>query len=292
MKPFLKWAGGKRWLAYRLGISKLDGVKKYIEPFMGSGAIFFHFEPENAILNDSNKNLVDTYKAVRNNVNEVVAILEAHQKSHSTEYYYNIRSKKFKRIEKRAAQFIYLNRTCWNGLYRENKFGKFNVPKGTKDKVIFPDDNFISVSAALKKAKLYSNDFEPIIEKSAKGDLIFADPPYTVKHNRNGFLKYNEKIFSWDDQIRLRNCLFNAGKRGVKIVMTNAYHTSISNIYESFAEITPLERHSILSAKKDYRSNTQESLITINIDPSDILSEKRARIYNPDINQDIDLQVA
>ncbi|WP_225768705.1 Dam family site-specific DNA-(adenine-N6)-methyltransferase [Inquilinus sp. Marseille-Q2685] len=292
MKPFLKWAGGKRWLAYRLGISKLDGVKKYIEPFVGSGAIFFHFQPENSILNDFNKNLVNTYKAIRDNVNEVVSILESHQKCHSAEYYYNIRNKRMEKMEEKAAQFIYLNRTCWNGLYRENKFGEFNVPKGTKDKVIFPDDDFISASMALKNAELYSDDFEAVIEKSNEGDLIFADPPYTVKHNRNGFLKYNEKIFSWDDQIRLRDCILRASQRGVKIVMTNAYHTSISCIYEPFAEITPLERHSVLSAKKNYRSTTQESLITINIRADEILSKKRARIYYPDAEKNIDIQMA
>lgn len=292
MKPFLKWAGGKRWLAYRLGISKLDEVKTYIEPFIGSGAIFFHFEPEKSILNDFNKNLIDTYIAIRDNAESVISILEMHQKFHSKNYYYDLRGRITKNIEEKAAQFIYLNRTCWNGLYRENKLGRFNVPKGTKNKVIFPDDDFIAVSATLKNSILYSVDFEPIIEKSEEGDLIFADPPYTVKHNRNGFLKYNEKIFSWDDQIRLRDCIFRASQRGVKIIMTNAYHISISALYDSFAEITPLERHSVLSAKKKYRSNTQESLITINISAGEILSEKKARLYTPEINQITDVRAA
>src|SRR5699024_9439870 len=115
----------------------------------------------------------------------------------------------------RAARFIYLNRTCWNGLYRVNKQGKFNVPIGTKVNVRLESDNFMLTSDILKKVDLLISDFENIVDGALEDDFVFADPPYTVAHNNNGFIKYNEKLFSWSDQVRLRDAIIRARERGV-----------------------------------------------------------------------------
>jgi DNA adenine methylase len=273
MKPFLKWAGGKRWLARRLRPRNEIQFERYVEPFVGSGAVFFHLEPQSAVLSDVNRNLIETYKAIQEKWTAVWEILEHHHTLHSLSYYYEIRDRYFLASAERAAQFIYLNRTCWNGLYRENQQGRFNVPKGTKSTVIFPDDNFEQVSRILAVADLTSGDFEEVIDRTCDGDLVFIDPPYTVKHNNNGFVKYNERIFSWDDQVRLSLAVRRAGARRVRIVMTNAHHESVAQLYATFAEIVPLWRQSVLSGLTAYRGGTQESLITVGMDPSDILAD-------------------
>jgi DNA adenine methylase len=120
-----------------------------------------------------------------------------------------------------------LNRTCFNGIYRVNLRGAFNVPKGTKSAVVLPTDDFSEAQRLLRRAKLLDGDFEEVIDQAQSGDLVFADPPYTVRHNNNGFIKYNEKLFSWDDQERLARVLTRAAKRGVKVVATNADHREI-----------------------------------------------------------------
>lgn len=277
MKPFLKWAGGKRWLARRLRDIDALGFERYVEPFVGGGAIFFHFEPSNALLSDSNASLIETYRVLKADWKSVMRLLLRHQRLHSDRYYYEMRDRHFVSASECAAQFIYLNRTCWNGLYRENRQGRFNVPKGTKSTVVFPEDDFEQVSAVLQAAELRSQDFEGVLDETSEGDLAFVDPPYTVKHNKNGFLKYNEKMFSWDDQVRLSCAVRRASERGVRVVMTNAYHSSITRLYADFAHIVQLSRYSVLSGLKEFRGDTQESLITIGLDPDDVLAETCVR---------------
>ena len=145
--PFLKWAGGKRWLTHHrdLGIFP-DKYETYIEPFVGSGAIFFHLRPQKAILSDINKLLIDTYQAIKDDWRLVRKYLKQHHEKHSKRYYYKMREAKLLSRYQKAARFIYLNRTCWNGLYRVNTDGKFNVPIGTKSNVILDSDDFFSVS--------------------------------------------------------------------------------------------------------------------------------------------------
>jgi DNA adenine methylase len=134
------------------------------------------------------------------------------------------------------------------------------------------DDDFEQVSRALAKVELTAGDFEQVIDQTSEGDLVFIDPPYAVKHNNNGFVKYNERIFSWDDQIRLALAVRRAGARRVRVIMTNAHHDSVTQLYASFAEIVPLSRQSVLSGLTAYRGGTQESLITVGMTPSDILA--------------------
>ena len=139
-KPFLKWAGGKRWFVTNHSDLLPQSFNRYIEPFLGSGAVFFHLQPQNALLGDSNKELVDTYRAIKSEWKLVYRYLRAHHTKHSKEYYYQIRKSRPISSASKAARFIYLNRTCWNGLYRVNLSGVFNVPIGTKSTVVFADD--------------------------------------------------------------------------------------------------------------------------------------------------------
>ncbi len=262
MTPFLKWAGGKRWFVNKHRELLNIEYNNYFEPFLGSGAVFFKLCPESAILSDANIDLIDTYKAIKTDWRKVEALLLRHHHLHSKDYYYKVRQSKPRTLFTRAAKFIYLNRTCWNGLYRVNKQGGFNVPIGTKTKVVLESDDFCKIARQLEGVELISVDFESTINKAQRDDLIFVDPPYTVKHNNNGFIKYNESIFSWSDQVRLSNSLKRAKNRGVKIILTNAYHKTVETLYEDAFQCMPTERHSVLAAAASNRKVCKELVIT------------------------------
>lgn len=263
LKPFLKWAGGKRWLfdSKQFCLPPFEGC--YFEPFLGGGAAFFANQPANAFLSDANARLIELYTVVRDDLEEFVCKLKKHAEAHSKEYYYEIRARKMNKPATRAAQFLYLNRTCWNGLYRENLRGQFNVPIGTKQTVIFETDDFPSWSNALSRKTITCQDFEATIDQAEHGDFIFADPPYTVRHNTNGFVKYNQNIFAWEDQIRLRNALERAALRGAQFAVTNADHESIRDLYAGFGTHRQVRRHSIIAGQSAHRSLSTELLVTL-----------------------------
>lgn len=261
-EPFLKWAGGKRWLVRRSLVRIPDSYNRYIEPFLGSGAMFFSLEPIQAILSDLNADLIATYSAIKLNWRGVASLLGRYQRLHSKTFYYKMRGTAPTSASARAARFIYLNRTCWNGLYRVNLRGVFNVPKGTKENVVLGTDDFRRVSLALEHASLHSGDFEPIIQRAQKGDLIFADPPYVTSHSNNGFLKYNEKLFGWNDQVRLRNCLVEAKKHQAHVLLTNADTPAIRKLYEDCFTVSSVTRSSVIAAGPDKRGIASELIIT------------------------------
>jgi DNA adenine methylase len=260
--PFLKWAGGKRWLASNSEFKVPPFHGRYIEPFLGSGSIFFSLQPRDAILSDLNAELIQTYESLRDEHEKVLRHLKAHARNHSKRYYYRTRDElKPRSPSAKAARFLYLNRTCWNGLYRVNLNGRFNVPKGTKSNVILETDDFASVSKALRSAKLLCGDFEAVINRARYGDFIYADPPYTVRHNMNGFIKYNEILFSWEDQQRLRSALLRASRRGAKFVLSNADHSSVRELYADLALMKTINRASIISGDRAARGTTTELLV-------------------------------
>lgn len=260
--PFLKWAGGKRWLVKNYSHIFPQKFNRYIEPFLGSGALFFSLQPKKAILSDLNIDLIEAYNVIKGNPAEIKKLLCNHHEKHHKEYYYSVRSSIPTNSVERAARLIYLNRTCWNALYRVNLKGEFNVPIGTKSSVVLPSDNFDNVASILRHADIYSADFEETINKSKKNDFLFVDPPYTVKHNTNAFVKYNETIFSWDDQIRLMEALISADKRGAKILLTNANHTAIEKLYEGKFRAMAVNRKSVIAASSKNRGTTSELLIS------------------------------
>lgn len=261
--PFLKWAGGKRWLTGVVApLPASSANATYFEPFLGSAAMYFHWQPAKAVLSDTNAALVETYSALKRDHWRVAAHLRRHAAKHDDDYYYTVRERACRTESTRAAQFIYLNRTCWNGLYRVNRHGMFNVPRGTKETVVLDTDDFEAVSRLLQRATLVCSDFEAQIDKAVAGDVVFADPPYTVRHQYNGFVKYNEKLFSWDDQVRLRDALLRAKNRGVLILLTNADHESIRALYRPSFQVHEVARYSAISSSATTRGDYAELLIT------------------------------
>lgn len=261
VEPFLKWAGGKRWLVEKyFGLLDVE-FDRFIEPFLGGGAVFFRLAPSSSILCDRNSDLIDTYRAIRDDWKQILRNLKRHHRNHSAEYYYRVRAQNPRSPTSKAAKFIYLNRTCWNGLYRVNLRGEFNVPIGTKKNVILEADNFEEVAKLLQNSELISGDFEMALDKAGSGDFVFVDPPYTVKHNYNGFIKYNEKLFSWEDQIRLRDGVSAAVERGAKVLVTNAHHKCVEELYEGVGEIIKLSRPSVISGSASARGHFDEMVI-------------------------------
>ena len=264
MVPFLKWAGGKRWLVSNHSDLFPAKFNYYLEPFVGSGAVYFHLLPKKAVLGDTNIDLITTYKAIKTGWQKVEKELRKHHYNHSKFYYYYIRSLRPRTPHTLAARFIYLNRTCWNGLYRVNRMGQFNVPIGTKTDVLLDADDFGTTARILRNAKLVSKDFENVIDRSESGDFLFIDPPYTVKHNYNGFIKYNDLLFKWEDQERLQAAIVRAKRRRVIILLTNANHKSVRKLYQGIGEKKTLIRNSVLAADSSKRKECEELIIRVN----------------------------
>jgi DNA adenine methylase len=262
LTPVLKWPGGKRWFRETFfSLAPVD-FNRYIEPFFGSGSIFFALQPDQSMLGDLNQELITMYGAIRDDWRGVRRLLVAHQRNHSTEYYYQVRNAKPRSVNAAAARTLYLNRTCFNGIYRVNLDGIFNVPIGTKSSVLLDTDDFEGIAAALRNTLLLCADFETLIDRAETGDLIFADPPYTVRHNFNGFVKYNENLFAWDDQKRLAQALIRAVNRGAYVISTNAYHRSVMELYRGQGFRTRnLSRYSSISASNVSRMSYDELLI-------------------------------
>ena len=230
--PFLKWPGGKRWLAKKYKEYFPKEYNMYIEPFLGSGAVFFSLQPKEAILSDINKELINLYVIMRDNPKELKGQLVYHQERHTKEHYYKIRDVMLTDNLKCAGRLLYLNRACYNGMYRVNMQGKFNVPIGTKNNFTYDIDQFDQYADCLKHATLICGDFYEIINKAKKNDFIFADPPYATSGKAN-FTKYNDELFVWQDQLRLHEALVNAKARGAKIVLTNVYCKEIIEMYKN-----------------------------------------------------------
>lgn len=267
--PFLNWPGGKRWLV----CSHADDLPReygtYIEPFLGAGSVFFHLKPQRALLGDINADLVNAYQAIKDDWGGVVGSLRYRQRRHREDadsYYYRLRDRLPTDPTERATRLIYLNRTCFNGIYRVNRQGQFNVPRGDKEKVVIETDNFEAMSALLAGAELVAGDFEPLVDRATGGDLLFCDPPYTVRHNYNGFRKYNEVLFSWEDQERLAATLLRAVRRGAQVVCTNANHESVRALYKAPEfKLRTVSRYSRISADTTSRRYFEELIIRANV---------------------------
>lgn len=262
LTPLIKWPGGKRWLVSRFpGLLRIDPSSCYFEPFLGGAAVFASYHPNNAFLSDLNRELVSAYLAIRANPTAIIQRLAEHQASHGPEYYYLVRSNISSDPLDAAARFIYLNRTCFNGIYRVNQRGEFNVPIGSRNSVLFETDDFSGWSRLLKYADIRACDFEESIETARRGDFVFADPPYVVKHNLNGFRKYNEALFSWADQERLARVLCRAAERGARVVATNANHPSVSELYPKYFRRKSVTRGSLVAGSAAKRGKTEELIL-------------------------------
>jgi DNA adenine methylase len=259
---FLKWPGGKRWFVGRHADMLPTTFGRYFEPFLGGASVFFHLKPERAVLADCNAELIAVYSAVAWRRKILESLLLEHQKKHGKVHYYHVRDNVPVDPVERAARTLYLNRTCFNGMYRVNLAGEFNVPKGTRTAVVM---DLASSAGLLRRADLRVSDFEAIIDEADTGDLVFADPPYIVGHNNNGFVKYNEILFKWSDQERLAKTLIRAKGRGVKIVATNAAHFAIEELYRKGGfNLTRVERYCSISGTPVNRKRFLEVVIRAN----------------------------
>lgn len=263
IKPFLRWAGGKSWFIDHLE-DLLDGQNftNYYEPFLGGGSIFFSISVTDAVatLSDANKELIDTYIAIRDNVEEVIQYFATYE--NTSDFYYKLREKEPTDPFERAARFIYLNHTSYNGLYRVNRKGKYNVPFGNRKSDTIDVEEIRKASQALAGTTLLSGDFENRGDVIQEGTLVFLDPPYTVSHNDNGFIQYNQSIFSIEDQERLANYIQFIMDRGAYFILTNAAHNAIREIFADCGHSVLVERQSLIGGKKAKRGLTSELVFT------------------------------
>lgn len=256
--PFLKWAGGKRALLPQILPLLPTIYRRYYEPFLGGGALLFALQPNAATVSDLNDDLVNSYVQVRDNVDAVIDRLMGLEIDQGR--YYEMRRWQPVDPLDRAVRFLYLNRTAFNGLYRVNKVGQFNVPFGCKETTTLCDERLLrSASQALRYVQVQTEDFEQATLNVGGGDLVYFDPPYTVKHNNNGFRKYNQAIFSWADQERLALLARNLAARGAYVVISNAAHTDVEALYRGFRSVR-LERPSLISGRASGRGRVEESL--------------------------------
>lgn len=258
--PFLRWAGSKRSHVSALREFVPSSMKRYFEPFLGSGSLFFALEPSVATLGDQLTPLISTYEAVRRDPD---AVYEAFRSwPVSKDNYYSVRALAADSETQLAAQFIYLNKTAWNGLYRVNSRGQFNVPYGMpKSSNIVSLGALREASGVLLPARLVNQDFEETLADAQRGDFAFIDPPYVTSHNNNGFIHYNERIFSWADQERLASLCAELARKGVNVLITNAAHDAVRSLYADF-HITEYARRSTLAGDPSKRRAVNELIIS------------------------------
>jgi DNA adenine methylase len=230
-RPFIRWVGGKSWLL-PLFNELVDGrhFNKYFEPFLGGGSIYFGFDRfKRAILSDLNPELINTYQWLSEYPDEVIRLLKNIDRDEAS--YYKLRDNVPQNSIDRAARFLYLNYHSFNGIYRVNSQGKYNVPFGRRNQIEYDVYDFQSISLKLKNAEILCCDFKAVSKRIKKNDLVYLDPPYTVSHNHNGFIEYNEKIFRLDDQHRLNRFIESIEKKGAYFILSNADHVAIQSIF-------------------------------------------------------------
>ncbi len=271
-KPFVKWVGGKRQLLAqfrRLNLyppEKFDiETGRYFEPFVGGGAVFFDLLPESGYLSDLNKELVTTYNVIKNNVEGLIVSLKKHKTD--KEYFLKVRAQDPNKLEdlKMASRFIFLNRTCFNGMYRVNSKGGFNVPFGKyANPLICDEDNLRKVSKALQNVEIIHQDYKEVLKKAKKGDFIYFDPPYYPVSKTASFTSYTAESFLDKEQTELRDTLLELNKRGCFVMLSNSDTPFINKIYSGFKgiRITKVEAGRAINSNGSGRGKITEVLVT------------------------------
>lgn len=262
-KPILKWAGGKTQMLGELLPRVPKTYGRYIEPFFGGGALFFSLKPENAIIADSNPELINMYLQVANHVDDVIECLQKYE--NTSEMFYEVRSRDWHTLPKAeaAARTIYLNKTCFNGLYRVNRNGQFNTPFGKyKNPKICDIDALRLASEALKKANILCGDYILVLEHYAQpGDFVFLDPPYLPISENSDFKRYTKEQFYEDDHVELAKMIGTLHERGCYVILTNSNHPLVHQLYEQYKiEVIQTKRH--ISCHGDTRKG-EDVIVTI-----------------------------
>lgn len=282
-EPFVKWAGGKRQVIPDLDTLGLllpeSQYDTFHEPFVGGGAVFFHLGPDQAVINDSNPDLMNTYRAIRDSVEDLIKLLTEHERNHNEvseeereEYYYSVREwdrqpdkwEKLSDVEK-AARVIYLNRTCYNGLYRVNSDGQFNVPIGRyENPTICHEDNLRAVHRVLQDVGVYCKDFrdDAVVDAVEEDDFVYCDPPYDPLSETANFTSYTSGGFGDEDQEDLADVCATWADRGAKVLVSNSDTEFIRGLYEGRgfeSDVVQIPR--AISSKGDDRGAVPELAI-------------------------------
>ena len=270
-KPFVKWAGGKRQILDELKKHVPNEYNTYYEPFIGGGALLFELSPKKAVINDSNKELMNVYDVLCDDkkFKKMCNVLNGYEANHSEEFYYEIRNKdrekmQFNRLADytRAARTIYLNKACFNGLYRVNSKNEFNVPFGKKTKVnTYDGGNLITVSnyLTMNDVKILSVDFEECVKSAKNHDFVYFDPPYDS--DTNTFNSYTEDGFGKEEQRRLARVFKELDERGVYVMLSNHNTTLVNELYEGY-NIYVIEAKRNINSKGNKRGKVEELIIT------------------------------
>lgn len=260
LRPPFRWPGGKRWLVETLKSVLPVTYGRYYEPFVGAGALFFALQPKAASLGDNNEDVINLYQCLKENHGRVGELVRKIPQTPAA--YYETRAKRPTERYRRAARTLYLTTLAFNGIHRVNRLGEFNVPFGGR---LYPELGSDVVlrryATALANTDLHAGDFADTLKTARAGDLVYLDPPYTVAHSNNGFIKYNAKIFMPDDQERLALTAKDLADRGCHVVVSNAAHPSIRDLYHGFSLIE-VRRSSVMAASTDFRKEVTEYVLT------------------------------
>lgn len=263
--PFLKWAGGKRKLVNTILSLAPTSFERYIEPFVGGGAVALSLAHKPMLLNDANTELIEVYRVVRNDLKRLLTLLDEHQQKHSEEYFYLVRAQNpaILTAEERAARFIYLNKTCFNGLYRVNKYGAFNVPFGRySNPILYNEEAIQAASNVLRGATLYAEDYYLFLKQHVQaGDFIYIDPPYVPISQYSDFKRYTKEQFREDDQYKLASLYNELVERGAYPILSNSYSELTLKLYEEHTiHVVSMQRN--INHDGTGRSAVPEILVT------------------------------
>ena len=270
-RPFLKWVGGKGQLLPALleQVNNAGAFHRYHEPFVGGGALFFEMYRQRrlgrsrAYLSDTNPSLIEAYCAVRDELDKVIELLQGHKARHSEGYFYEVRGQVPQSPAARAARIIYLNKTCFNGLFRENSRGEFNTPFGRyKNPAICDQPNLRAVAEALKHARIENRPFASILDQAAPGDFVYFDPPYHPLSKTASFTRYDRSGFGEDAQRELASVFAELTRRNVKALLSNSYTPLIRSIYDlKKVTIDEVLASRNVNSRADRRGKISEALI-------------------------------
>jgi DNA adenine methylase len=263
--PFLKWAGGKGQLLQQYDSFIPRHFATYLEPFLGGGAVFFHLRPDRAILSDSNPELVNAFRVVRDFPERLMEALDVHHPHRlSKDYYYKLRAQiptSLNEVE-RAARTIFLNKTCFNGLYRVNSRGDFNVPFGKyRNPVLYDSDTIRAASGSLRGKIVEVGDYRDTCRYARRDDFVYLDPPYQPLSATASFTGYTKDAFNENDQLQLRNTFEELDRRGCKVMLSNSAAPSVKELYHEY-RIAVLRATRAINSKPSGRGAINEFLIT------------------------------
>lgn len=268
--PVVKWVGGKRQIIDEIITYVPDSFSTYYEPFLGGGAVLFELQPKKAVVNDVNEELMNIYEVIKDNVDELIEGLKRHKIKNDKAYFYEIRELDRDREQynlltpvERASRIIYLNKTCYNGLFRVNKSGEFNAPFGNyKNPNIVNETTLRTVSAYFNKAKIRftCQDFEDALKWSRKGAFVYLDPPYDPVSETASFTGYDKGGFDHNEQIRLKKTCDKLNKKGIKFLLSNSATDFIMDLYQDY-KIEVIQAKRAINSKADRRGNVDEVLV-------------------------------